>query len=40
MNHKLNTAEQTLELTIPGDVLSTNADPLRAEILALLETAP
>jgi anti-anti-sigma factor len=40
MNHKLNTAEQTLELTIPGDVLSTNADPLRAEILALLETGP
>lgn len=38
MNHQLNAAEQSLHLTIPGDVLSTNAKQIRAEILSLLET--
>jgi len=40
MNHKLNSAEQTLEITLPGDLLSTNADQIRSEVFGLLETAP
>ncbi len=40
MNHQINAAEKTLEITFPGDVLSTNADQLRTAILALLETEP
>ncbi len=40
MDHKLNPADQTLQLNYPGDVLSTNADKIRAEVLALLETGP
>lgn len=40
MDHKLNAAEKSLHCIIPGDVLSTNAEQIRGEILALLETAP
>jgi anti-anti-sigma factor len=38
MHHSLNPADHTLSITIPGDLLSTNAEPTRAEFLALLET--
>ena len=38
MHHAIKTAERTLEVTIPGDVLSTNAEQIRSEILALFES--
>jgi anti-anti-sigma factor len=38
MKHQINASTRSLELTIPGDVLSTSADQLRSEILALFET--
>jgi anti-anti-sigma factor len=38
MKHQINASTRSLELTIPGDVLSTSADQFRTEILALLET--
>jgi len=37
MHHAINSAERTLEVTIPGDVLSTNAEQIRTEIFALFE---
>lgn len=40
MNHTINPADHSLQLTIPGDVLSTNAEQIRTEIFALFETAP
>jgi len=38
MQHSIKSAERTLEITLPGDLLSTNAEPIRTEFLALLET--
>lgn len=38
MNHTLNPAERTLQVDIPGDVLSTNAEQIRTEIAALFES--
>jgi anti-anti-sigma factor len=38
MQHTLLLAERVLQVTVPGDLLSTNADPIRTEFLALLET--
>lgn len=40
MQHTLNASAHTLEITFPGDLLSTNADTIRADILALLGSAP
>ena len=40
MNHTINPADHSLQLTIPGDVLSTNAEQIRTEIFALFETGP
>ena len=38
MHHTLNPADHTLSVTIPGDLLSTNAEQTRIEIFALFET--
>ena len=38
MNHQLDPREKLLTLTIPGDILSTNADGLREEIFGVLES--
>lgn len=37
MKHNLDTNTNTLSLTFPGDVLSTNVDSLKQEAFALLE---
>lgn len=39
INHTLNAAEKTLQLTFPGDLLSTNTDTARKEIFAIFESA-
>ena len=36
MNHTLDPVAGVLTLTVPGDILSTNADPLREQIFQLL----
>jgi len=38
MKHQIDASTRSLQVTIPGDVLSTNADQLRTEIHALFET--
>jgi len=38
MNYQINDAAKTLSITVPGDVLSTNADALREKIFGLLES--
>ena len=38
MKHNCDPASQTLTLTFPGDVISTNSDATRQEITALLES--
>jgi len=40
INHTLKAADKTLELTFPGDLLSTNTDAARKEIFAIFESAP
>ncbi len=40
MHHQIDPAAQSLRLSFPGDVLSTNSDNLQREFLALLETTP
>lgn len=40
LTHQLDLAARVLNVTIPGDILSTNADALRDELFALLESAP
>ena len=41
ITHQLDSAPGgALSVTIPGDILSTNADTLHEEIFALLESAP
>lgn len=39
INHSLNTSDKTLQLTIPGDLLSTNTDQIKKEITAIIESA-
>lgn len=39
INHTINSADKTLVLTFPGDLLSTNADTARKEITAIFESA-
>jgi len=38
MNHSINPTDHTLAVTIPGDLLSTNAEQTRTEIFALFES--
>lgn len=38
MNHTFNPVERSLKVDIPGDILSTNAEQIRTEILALFES--
>jgi len=38
MKSEFHTPNRTLRLTIPGDLLSTNVDSLRAEILYLIDS--
>ena len=38
MNHQLDTRTKTLNVSITGDILSTNAKALREELFQLLET--
>ncbi|HXG46740.1 MAG TPA: STAS domain-containing protein [Methylomirabilota bacterium] len=38
VNHRIDLPSKTLTLTVPGDILSTNADQLRQEIQRLLES--
>ena len=38
MHHTIKTSERVLQITLPGDLLSTNAEALRAEIFTLLGT--
>jgi anti-anti-sigma factor len=40
MNHTINPIQHSLEITIPGDIVSTNADQVRTDIMALLESEP
>jgi anti-anti-sigma factor len=40
ITHTLVTAEKTLRLTFPGDLLSTTTDQARKEIMAILELVP
>ncbi len=37
ISHQLDTVAGVVTVTIPGDILSTNADALRAELFDLLE---
>jgi anti-anti-sigma factor len=39
INQTFNTADKTLQLTFPGDLLSTNTDQAKKEITAILESA-
>lgn len=39
MQHQLNAAERTLVVTLPGDLLSTNAEQTRTEVLGVLQSA-
>jgi anti-anti-sigma factor len=38
IQHTLNNSDKTLLLTIPGDILSTNADQTKKEIYTVLES--
>ena len=38
MHHTIKSAERVLEITVPDDLLSTNAERLRTAIFGLLET--
>ena len=38
MTDQPNSSETTLEVTIPGNVLSTNADQIKAEVLGLMDS--
>jgi len=40
MKHLLDIREKTLSVTVPGDVLSTNADALREDLFGLLDSPP
>ena len=40
LTHQLDLDARVLNVTIPGDILSTNADALRDELFALLESEP
>lgn len=39
MHHQLNTAERTLAVTLPGDLLSTNAEQTRTDIFGIFQSA-
>lgn len=38
MNHHLNPTDHSLQFDLPGDLLSTNAEQIRTEIFAVLDT--
>jgi anti-anti-sigma factor len=38
MQHHFDSSSKSLTVTVPGDVLSTNAEELRREVFALLES--
>ena len=40
IHHTFNATDKTLQLSIPGDLLSTNADVTKSEIFAIFESAP
>ena len=40
ITHSLNPAEGRLNISVPGDILSTNAESLRTDIFGVLESAP
>ncbi len=39
INHLLNPSEKSLQLTFSGDLLSTNTDQAKKEIMAIIESA-
>lgn len=39
MNHHIDTHARSLNVTLPGDILSTNASALRDELFGLLQSA-